>query len=252
MRGMKMKFIRFTHKGLLASALVSLSAIVGSMGVTGIVNAQAGTSLTAAQQQRLQTIISKGDQEVTRRLTTLNTLMSKINAATRLTASDKAALSNEVTTTINGLTSLKTTLDAETTLTAARTDVQSIYTEYRVYALVAPKIGLIKVADDQQVVESKLTALAQKLQTRITALQQAGKDVSSLQASLSDMTNKTTAAQAISSQIQSKVINLQPTDYNSDHALLSGDRDQLKTAHDDNQAAYNDAKTIVASLKTMK
>jgi len=247
-----MKFIRFTHKGLLASALVSLSAIVGSMGVTGIVNAQAGTSLTAAQQQRLQTIISKGDQEVTRRLTTLNTLMSKINAATRLTASDKAALSNEVTTTINGLTSLKTTLDAETTLTAARTDVQSIYTEYRVYALVAPKIGLIKVADDQQVVESKLTALAQKLQTRITALQQAGKDVSSLQASLSDMTNKTTAAQAISSQIQSKVINLQPTDYNSDHALLSGDRDQLKTAHDDNQAAYNDAKTIVASLKTMK
>jgi len=222
------------------------------MGVTGIVNAQAGTSLTAAQQQRLQTIISKGDQEVTRRLTTLNTLMSKINAATRLTASDKAALSNEVTTTINGLTSLKTTLDAETTLTAARTDVQSIYTEYRVYALVAPKIGLIKVADDQQVVESKLTALAQKLQTRITALQQAGKDVSSLQASLSDMTNKTTAAQAISSQIQSKVINLQPTDYNSDHALLSGDRDQLKTAHDDNQAAYNDAKTIVASLKTMK
>jgi len=252
MRGMKMKFIRFTHKGLLASALVSLSAIVGSMGVTGIVNAQAGTSLTAAQQQRLQTIISKGDQEVTRRLTTLNTLMSKINAATRLTASDKAALSNEVTTTMNGLTSLKTTLDAETTLTAARTDVQSIYTEYRVYALVAPKIGLIKVADDQQVVESKLTALAQKLQTRITALQQAGKDVSSLQASLSDMTNKTTAAQAISSQIQSKVINLQPTDYNSDHALLSGDRDQLKTAHDDNQAAYNDAKTIVASLKTMK
>jgi len=222
------------------------------MGVTGIVNAQTGTSLTAAQQQRLQTIISKGDQEITRRLTTLNTLMSKINAATRLTASDKAALSNEVTTTISGLTSLKTTLDAETTLTAARTDVQSIYTEYRVYALVAPKIGLIKVADDQQVVESKLTALAQKLQTRITALQQAGKDVSSLQASLSDMTSKTAAAQAISSQIQSKVINLQPTDYNSDHALLSGDRDQLKTAHDDNQTAYNDAKTIVASLKTMK
>ncbi len=252
MRGTKMKFILFTRKGLLASALVSISAIVGSMGVTGIVNAQTGTSLTATQQQRLQTIISKGDQEITRRLTTLNTLMGKINAATRLTASDKAALSNEVNTTISGLTSLKTTLDAETTLTAARTDVQSIYTEYRVYALVAPKIGLIKVADDQQVVESKLAALAQKLQARITVLQQAGKDVSSLQASLNDMTGKTTAAQAISSQIQSKVINLQPTDYNSDHALLSGDRDQLKTAHDDNQAAYSDAKTIVASLKTMK
>lgn len=251
-RGITMKFIRFTSKGFVASALVSISALVGSMGVTGIVNAQAGTSLTATQQQRLQTIISKGDQEIMRRLTMLNTLTSKINAATKLTASDKATLSNEVDTTISGLTSLKTTLDTETSLTAARADVQNIYTEYRVYALVAPKIALVKVADDQQVVEAKLTALAQKLQTRITTLQQAGKDVTSLQSSLTDMNNKIAAAQAVSSQIQAKVINLQPTDYNSDHAILSGDRDQLKTAHEDNQAAYNDAKTIIAALKTMK
>jgi hypothetical protein len=257
MKGIMMNIIQsfkdFKSKGLLLAALMSVTAVGSSAALTGVVRAQSGTTtLTPAQQQHLQTIITKGDQEITRRLATLNTLTGKINAATRLTASDKSTLSGEVAATVSGLTTLKTTLDAETTLSAAHTDVQSIYSEYRVYALVAPKVSLIKVADDEQIVEGKLTTLSQKLQARITTEQQASKDVTALQADLSDMTSKTTAAQSISSSIESKVITLQPTDYNSDHALLSGDRDQLKTAHTDNQAAYADAKTIVAALKTMK
>ena len=119
------------------------------------------------------------------------------------------------------------------------------------YALVAPKIGLIKVADDQQATETKLIALSQKLQTRITAAQQAQKDVTSLQNQLTDLNAKVAAAQAISTKVESSVIGLQPTDYNSDHAVLSGYNDQLKTARSDNQAAIADAKSIINSLKTL-
>lgn len=210
------------------------------------------TTTTANEQTRLKNIIAKGDQEISRRLTSLASLANKINAATKLTSSDKTTLTNEVNDTISGLNALKTKLDSDTTITAARADAQSIYTEYRVYALVAPKVNLIKVADDQQVAEQKLQTLIQKFQTRINAAKSKGKEVSALQDTLSNMTSKVTAAQGISSSIENKVIGLQPTDYNSDHALLSGDSAQLKTAHADNMAAFSDAKQIVAGLKALQ
>jgi len=207
---------------------------------------------SATEKAKLQNIITKGDQEIARRLASLSKLTSKINAATKLTGADKATLTAEVNATISGLNTLKAKLDAETTVAAARADVQSIYTEYRVYALVAPKVGLIKVADDQQVAEQKLQALIQKFQTRLNAAKSKGKNVDALETVLSDMTQKVNASASISSTIQAKVIGLQPTDYNNDHAVLNGTSAQLKTAHTDNVAAYQDAKQIVAGLKGLQ
>jgi hypothetical protein len=237
---------------LVSGEAVADSATTGSV-TTGSASASSTTTKSSAakKQQDLQTIITKGNAEIARRLTTLSTLNGKINAATKLSASDKTTLSNEVSSTISGLTSLKSQLDADTTVTAAHNDVESIFTEYRVYAVVAPKVTIVKVADDQQVVQGKLTTLAQKLQTRITTEQNSGKNVATLQSDLSDMTSKISAAQAISSNIESSVLSLQPSDYNSNHTVLSGDNTQLKTAHTDDQAAYTDAKTIVSALKAM-
>jgi len=121
-----------------------------------------------------------------------------------------------------------------------------------VYVLVAPKVALIKVADDQQIVETNLSSLAQKLQSRITAEQQAGKDVTELQDELNDMTSQISSAQTISSNIESSVINLVPSDYNTNHQILSGDNTQLQIAHQENQAAFTDAKNIVSSLKSLQ
>lgn len=221
--------------------------------VDGNASAKATTNSTNASsdQEKLQKIISKGDQEIARRLTSLSKLTDKINGATKLTDADKATLTAEVNATISGLNTLKAKLDAETTVSAARADVQSIYTEYRVYALVAPKVGLIKVADDQQVAEQKLQALIQKFQTRLNAAKAKGKNVSALETVLNDMTQKVNASANVSSVVQAKVIGLQPTDYNNDHAILSGTSAQLKAAHADNVAAYADAKQIVAGLKAL-
>ena len=205
----------------------------------------------SSEKARLQKIISRGDQEIARRLTSLAKLTDKINGATKLTDADKATLTAEVNATISGLNTLKAKLDAETTVSAARADVQSIYSEYRVYALVAPKVALVKVADDQQVAEQKLQTLIQKFQTRLNAAKAKGKNVDALETVLNDMTQKVNASASVSSAVQAKVIGLQPTDYNNDHTILSGTSAQLKTAHANNVAAYNDAKQIVAGLKNL-
>lgn len=243
-----MKRIRTKHTLAAITATVAVAgALVGSNAAFALTTQQ-----TTTQQTRMQTIISKGDQEISRRLTSLNNLTATVNAATRLTANDKATLNNEITTEISGLTALKTKLDSETTLEGVRTDAQQIYTNYRVYVLVLPKARFVKFADSIQAVDSKLTTLASKLQSRLTTEQQAGKDVSALQATLADMNSKTSAAQAAASQIESGVINLQPSDYNSNHQILGNDITQLKAAHANNKAAFVDAKSIISSLKSLK
>ncbi len=236
---------------LLMSGVASAASLKAGLSTSVSANVAGVSANASVDTAHLQTIISKGDQEIARRLTTLNSLASKIAGAAKLSASDKATLSAEVGATISGLTSLKTQLDASTTVTAAIASGQDIYTQYRVYALVLPKINLVKVADDQQMVETKLSALAQKLQARLTAEQQAGKNVTALEADLSDMNAKVSAAQSISANIESVVINLQPADYNTNHSVLAGYNAQLKTAHADNAAAYADAKKIVAGLKSL-
>jgi len=253
---MKVKII-----SMFSSAVIGGALLISTSGVAHAASdnikayspvMKALTVLDPGQQQiHLQNIITRGNQEITRRLTTLNSLSGKIDSATKLTPSDQATLNTEVSGTISGLTSLKTQLDTDTGLLPARDDAMSIYTEYRVYALVAPKVGLIKVADDQQVVEAKLAAIVPKLQSRITQAAQNGSNVVTMQAQLTGMSAKIAAAQAISSNIESTVINLQPTDYNSNHSILVGDNTQLKTAYNDIQAAYNDAKSIVSELKAL-
>jgi hypothetical protein len=242
--------------GLAGTALAMAAAVTPSASTTTTTSTPATSAETAAalkqlQQQHLAAIQSRGDAEITRRLGQLKQLGSLITATTKLTASDRSTLSSEVTIEISGLTSLETQLNGETNLTAAIADAQSIFTEYRVYALVTPKVHLIKVADDQQVNEANLAALATKLQSRLTTAETKEQDVATLTTTLADMNAKVKAAQTISSSIETGVIGLQPGDYNNNNAVLSGDGAQLQTARTDNQAAYEDAQTIIKALKKL-
>lgn len=263
---MKTRILTQTNK-VAAFGIISLTTIAATLGTTLVVTPTASAEgFSLFQQVRnlfgdnqdskkggnsLQAVIGRGDAEIIRRLSSLQQLATLINNATHLSATDKTTLTNEVNAEISSLTALKTKLDSEKTLTAARNDLRDIVTEYRVYALVAPKIHLIKQADDIQATDDRLTELAAKLQTRIAAEKTAGKDVSTLTTKLTDMNAQIAAAQNIVGNIESKVISLQPSDYNSDHKLLAGYSDQLKTAHADDQAAYADAKSIVETLKTL-
>ena len=135
------------------------------------------------------------------------------------------------------MNSLKSQLDNTTTASAAVADAEEIISGYRVYALVFPQVELVKAADDQQVTEGKLSTMAQKLQARITAEQNAGKNVTSLQSELTSMNSQISAAQSISSNIETSVVVLQPSDYDTNHNVLSGDSAQLKTARSDEQGS---------------
>ena len=235
-----------------APAVASAANVNNTPATTNNTPATSDKGSTTSQTKELANIISRGDKEIERRLANLDKLNSLISSSLKLTTPEQTALESQITSAEAGLTSLKATLDSETTVTAARADVQNIVLEYRVYALVDPKIHLLKTADDQQAIEAKLVTLAQKLQTRITTASSGGQDVSTLQSDLTDMTNQTTLAQTISSGVETSVESLQPTDYNSDHSILGGYNVKLQTARHDIKTAYEDAKAIVTGLETQK
>jgi hypothetical protein len=237
--------------GIVSLAAVPVSAVsvkAAAATSTNTTSTSASAKASANSQAHLQRIITRGNAEIDRRLATLGTLGTLVSSATKLSSSDATTLRNTVSNDTSSLTSLKTQLDGETTVTAATADAQSIILNYRVYALVDPQVHLVKTADDQQVTEGKLATLSTTLGARITAAQQVGTNVTALQASLSDLNSKVAAAQSISSTIESSVVNLVPSDYNSNHTVLSGDRNQLQTAESDIKAAIADSKNIVAGL----
>jgi hypothetical protein len=246
---------RFGLAALAATTIGSLafgSANALASASSGDASAKAAAA-TAAQQQRLGNIISKGNQEISRRLIVLGKLPAIVNSAKELPtnttyAQNKASLLSEISTQVSNLTTLKTTLDGETTVSAAATDVGNMYTEYRVYALVVPQVAIFKHADDEQATAAKLTAMETGLQSRITA--DTGSNQATLQSDLNDLKAKVVLAQGIAGPLEDKVVAFVPGDYDADHTILSGDATSLKTAHADNVVAATDAKNIITALKS--
>lgn len=243
------------------TVLISVIALtIGCLSVfPALASASGSTAKTPAakssptvDQQHLLNIIAKGNDEINRRLASLEKLSGEIQSTSKLNSSDQAALEAEVNTELSGLKGLQTQLDGETQLSAAITDAQNIISEYRVYALVLPKVWLIKVADTQQTTEAKLTTVAQKLQTRLNADQTAAKDVTALVADLASLNSDISSAASISSSIEQAVLPLQPGDYDTNHSILSGDAAKLQTAHNDCVSAAAQAKTIITGLESLK
>src|ERR1700722_823767 len=110
-----------------ALASAQTSASVGATVTTPV----ASVTLTAAE----KTAITRADKEITRRISALTDLNTRIQAMQEVTAAFKSGISASITNEINTLTNLQTTIDAETDVATLKTDIHSITTSYRVFAL---------------------------------------------------------------------------------------------------------------------
>ncbi|HSX00984.1 MAG TPA: hypothetical protein VLF67_01965 [Candidatus Saccharimonas sp.] len=218
-----------------------LTALALGLTIAAAPLSQVAASTTTVALNNLKT---KGAAEIDRRLTALNSVLTITIGAKTLT--------DQIQAEITSLTALKTKLAADTKLSTARTDVQSIVTEYRVYALMLPKVRLINLSDRFDGIGRKFVELHDKLQTKVADAKSAGHDVAALQTALDDMKAKLDAAAAVYAGVADKVLALQPTDYNSDHAVLLQYRENYADARTDYKAAHDDAKTVIDGLKALK
>lgn len=205
---------------------------------------------------KIAKIKKEANAEINRRLTYLRNLLAIINASTKLSSADKATLTTEVDGEISspapyGLVNLQTKINADVTLADTQADRNSIFTEYRVYLLIRPKVNIVATADYQQQVETNLTTFAGVLQNRITAAQQKGKNVATLAQELASMKSEIASASSQSSAAVTNVMPLQPADYDGNTSVLVPYRQDVSTAHASLVAARNDAQAIVKGLEQL-
>jgi hypothetical protein len=235
---------------LVASAQVGVSADA-SVGVNGT-----GVGATANVSTRLTTIIARGDADIAARITALNNLNTRVQSLKNVSGTEKANILAEVQTNSTGLTTLKSKIDADTAVTTAQTDDKSIFGSFRIYALVIPQGYITASADRIDTVVSLMTNISAKLQARITADQSAGKNVTALQASLTDLNAKIADAHAQAGVAASGVASLVPdqgdqTKLAANTAALKSARATIKVGTQDLQTARTDAKSIMTGLKSL-
>ncbi len=176
---------------------------------------------------------------------------SKISASKVMTSSDAAALQSEISSTRSGLTSLKATIDAETSIPALKLDIVKIATQFRVYLLVVPQVNLVNAADAVAVAQTKFATVNTTLQARIDAENAAGKNTAAAQADLDAMNASVTAAANLASPLPAALLPLTPAEYNGGTAgpILTNARTALGQARDDLKSALADAKACRDALK---
>jgi hypothetical protein len=184
----------------------------------------------------------------------LNDLLVKVGEIKNLSASDKTSIQGAITNQVNGLAQLKTKIDADVDAATLKTDVQSITSSYRIYALVLPQVRIIIAADRIVTVASEMQLFSAKLESRISAAQSAGADMSATANVFADFNAKISDAGAQAQGAVNGIATLVPdqgdkTKMASNAAALKDARTKVVAAQKDLVAARKDAETIVAAVK---
>lgn len=236
------RFTRLAAVSLAASALATAAALP----------AQAQTARTAAT-SGTGTAGLKAAQALTTaridgRLETLHALTMVLNNAKHLTVTDRNTLSGLVSSDIDGLTSLRSKVAGESTVTAVRADATAMVDEYRIYMLVVPKVHLTNVFDIESATEAALQKVHDKLAARVAATPGGG--TSAEKSELADMQSQIQAAQQADAGRVATLLGIQPSP-NADaiHSALSPLISAAKSARKDLEQARDDAKKVEAALK---
>jgi hypothetical protein len=248
---MNTPFIRTT--GVLASTLLltTFGASAALAEASTAASSPAPTATASSTATHLAAVKTKGDADISVRLASLTTLVTKVSGLEKLSSAEKSSLAAEIQAQITGLTALKATLDGETSVDTARTDFNDIFSQHYVYAFYLPRIDRLAAADAASSAATSLLALAPKLQAYLTTAQQQGKDITSLQAALTEMTAKATDAQA---QAQSAITALTPltaSQFQTNKTIVSNEVSGIKAARSDLQTARTDAHTVVDGLRKL-
>jgi hypothetical protein len=236
-----------------ATIRARIEARYGTSTAAGI-RAMGSTTSAENQQQKVVAIQGRSDTEITNRIDSLTKLLSRIESLAKISSSDKASLSSSLQVEIADLTSLKASIDSDTSTSTLKTDFQSITKFYRVYMLVLPQTSIIVAADRVLDLVNDFNTLSTKLQDYVTTAQSNGTDVSSTVSAMADITAKVTDASTQANAAISEVASLQPdqgatTTLDANTAALKSAQTDIKTATADLTTARKDVTTVVDVIK---
>lgn len=237
---------------------LALVGIVALVALGALIPATAFAASTQLQRTKcgvndLKCVITAGDTLIANRLKALDTLNSKIAtdlSQHKITSDQASALQSDVSTNKTGLNTLKSKLDAETVTKDARQDVASIFTQFRIYAVVLPR--------DYRHLEMDIELNAQNVMQKVAptiknAISSAPADKQTkLNDLYSDYTKQVAAAQSQIASAQNDFPALTPANFNQNRSSFESTRqaldNALKQARTDLHQAAKDLRQMASIL----
>ena len=218
---------------------------LGGVVLTSATVLGAWAGIATASPPSLSTVQAAAAAAITLRVNDLNAAITKVNGSKDL-ASDSAALAAYLQADIGPLQALGQKIASDNSVTTAMSDAATIYTNFRVLALVLPAAHLAANVDGIDVtVLPDLTSLADKAESRVNPSNQAV-----LQPLINDMNTQINAATTGTSGVASTVLGYTPAQWNANHDLLAPAHGAVQAAIANVAKARADAQQIRSVLKS--
>lgn len=157
---------------------------------------------------------------ISNRVSSLNDNAEVINENKKLSDEQKTALNTIISTNITGLTALGNSIASSSDPAATKTLVKSIYTDFRIFAIVIPKVRIEKRIYDLQNHAQNLSDLFVQTQTKIDAAKAEGKNVDAWQANLDNAKIRVATDLTLLTSVFTKIDELSPANYNVTHKTV--------------------------------
>lgn len=200
----------------------------------------------AKSTDKLTNLKAYGDHAIDQRVAELQKF--EASGLKGLSDAQIAAMKVKIDKNITDLQALKVKIDATTTVDAAKTLVQSIYTEFRIYALFMPDMNLTVAAEQMSTAVTKLTAMTARMQKAIDAATIAGTDTTTLTAALKDYTAQLADATTNIAAAKTEVAKIDVTQFDASKTARTTARADLTKARANLVAARGDMKTFSDTL----
>ncbi len=161
----------------------------------------------------LSRIKARGAQLIKERVNSLNQNAVAVANAKGLTADQKTAYAMFFTGKIGELNALGVQIASSTDASSTKALVSSIFTDFRIYAVVLPQVRLQKRIYELQNHTVKLSETFAKIQVKIDEEKAKGKDVSVWQKNLDDAKMIVATDTAKLSSLMTQINALKPSDY---------------------------------------
>ena len=212
--------------------------------------AASGTSSTSTSSSAtLAAIKAKAAAAISLRESALSAAITKVTDNEYLTSGDRATVLATLNSDASGLNALAPVIQADTTVSQARADYQTIFTHYRVFALALPQAWFAASADDLTgTVLPHLTDAQSKLQALLAGPDK-NKNTPAVQADMADLANRISGISSVTNGVAATVLSFTPSQYDANPAILAPFRADLVTGRADARAARTDIAAVVAALK---
>lgn len=201
--------VNFDNKDPLFPATVDVSAFLSG---------RASASSTA--QARMQKMIETDTKLINDRLAALAGLRASVNASASLTVGQKASLTAAIDSNVSGLNTLLAKIKADPDEATLKADSQKIYTDFRIYGVLIPKIKALIALNSQGNHVSAVNEVLIAVQAKINDFAAGGVDMSKNQVAIDAAKANLVQANAKITVMTDQANNLKPSDYPTASALV--------------------------------